>query len=167
MKTACAIALSTFLLCSCAPPQPDIAQVRKAIEAITEKSEKDMLNGTIDSTMSQYTEDAISMPNFEPIIRGKEGLKESYKKMAAMGVKFPKVEFTTTDVQVGGAFAYEIGTYNMVVQMPGVPDIPSSGKYLTVYERAADGSWKIKVETWNSDAMPSMPMGEKEKEKNE
>lgn len=165
MKTLCAIALSTILLCSCAPQPPDVAQVRKAIEAMTEKSEKDILNGTIDSTMSQYTEDAISMPNFEPIIRGKDALKESYKKMVAMGMKFSKVEFTTTDVQVAGTLAYEIGTYDMVMQMPGMPDMPSSGKYLTVYERAADGSWKIKVETWNSDAMPSMPAGAKEKEK--
>jgi ketosteroid isomerase-like protein len=165
MKTACAIALCAFLLCSCAPPPSDVAQVRKTIEAMTEKSEKDMLNGTVDSTMSQYTEDAISMPNFEPIIKGKYALKESYKKMVAMGVKFPKVEFMTTDVQVAGTFAYEVGTFNMVVQMPGVPDMPSSGKYLTVYERAADGSWKIKVETWNSDAMPSMPTEGRQKEK--
>ena len=165
MKTTIAFVLCTLLLCSCAPPPPDVAQVRKEIEAITEKAEKDMIGGVVDTTMSQYTDDAISMPNFEPIIRGKAALKESYRKMTAMGVKFPKVEITTTDVQVSGSYAYEIGTFNMVVQVPGMPEMPSVGKYLTVYERAADGSWKIKVETWNTDARPSMPAGEKEKEK--
>jgi len=165
MKAAILVALCALFLVSCAPPPPDVAEVRKAIEAITEKAEKDMVNGTMDSTMSAYTDDAVSMPNYEPIMRGKAAFKESYRKMMAMGIKFPKAEFTTTDVQVGGTFAYEIGTFNMVVQIPGMPEIPSSGKYLTVYEHAADGSWKIKVETWNADAMPSMPAQEKEKEK--
>jgi hypothetical protein len=37
-------------------------------------------------------------------------------------------------------------------------DISDKGKYLTIYERDANGSLKIKVETWNTDLNP-MQMG--------
>jgi ketosteroid isomerase-like protein len=32
-----------------------------------------------------------------------------------------------------------------------------TGKYLTLWEKQADGSLKIKVETWNTDKNPMMP----------
>ena len=39
--------------------------------------------------------------------------------------------------------------------MPGVPnDVVEEGKYLTVWEKQADGSLKVKLETWNSDTNP-------------
>ncbi len=90
-------------------------------------------------------------------MRGKQRIREHMIQMMGMGIKFPMVEFTTLDVQVSGNFAYEIGTYKMTVEMAGMPGMTDEGKYLTIYERAADGSWKIKVETWNTDKQPPMP----------
>lgn len=146
-----------MLLISCAPPAPDVANIRKNIEAMTESMEEEMEAGTFDSTMSRYADDAIQMPNFGPMLRGKDAMREYYKEMQAMNMTMKDVEFTVTDVQVGLPFAYEIGTYTMTVLMPGMPEIPDEGKFLTVWEQAADGSWKIKVETWNTNNQPPMP----------
>jgi ketosteroid isomerase-like protein len=131
--------------------------VRKDIEAITEKSEKDLMAGIIDTTLAQYTDDAVSLPNHQPMMKGKQSIRQNMLQMMGMGMKFPMVEFTTTDVQVSGNFAFEIGTYKMTIEMPGMGSMTDEGKYLTIYERAADGSWKIKVETWNTDKQPPMP----------
>ena len=38
--------------------------------------------------------------------------------------------------------------------------ITDEGKYLTIYERDAEGKLKIKVETWNSDHDPMEMMGD-------
>lgn len=157
MKIIIPLMLCCLILVSCSPPPPDVAQVRKYIEDLTKKAEKEMLAGTIDTTLADYTDDAVSMPDHEPMIKGKSALKEHYHQMMKSGVKFTKVNFTTTDVQVSGLFAFEIGTFAMTVQMPGMPEISEEGKYLTVYERANDGSWKIKVETWNTNVPPPMP----------
>jgi ketosteroid isomerase-like protein len=157
MKMAILFLFCCFLLVSCAPPPPDVAQVRKYIEELTKKAEKEMLAGTMDTTLAQYTDDAVSMPDHEPIVKGKGALKEYFHQMMKSGVKFTKVSFTTTDVQVSGSFAFEIGTFAMTMQMPGMPEISEEGKYLTVYEHAPDGSWKIKVETWNTNVPPPMP----------
>jgi uncharacterized protein (TIGR02246 family) len=146
-----------FLLISCAPPQQDPAQARKAIEEINARMAKDMLAGTMDTVLADYTDDAVSLPNNGPMLKGKKALVDHAKEMMAMGMKFSNVKFTTMDVKVSGATAYEIGTYAMTFAMPQMGEISEEGKYLTVYEQAKDGSWKIKVETWNTNKPPPMP----------
>jgi len=169
MKTTLLLLLGCVLLVSCAPPPPDVAAVRKTIEAMEDKSEKDMVAGVFDSTLANYTDDAVSMPNYSPMLRGKKAIKDWYAQMMAMGMKFTKVDFVTTDVQVGAPYTYEIGTYTMTMEMGGMTPMTDEGKYLTVYELGKDGKWRIKVETWNTNTRPPMPeppkMPEPEKKK--
>ncbi len=157
MKVLIPLLLCSYLELSCAPPQPNVAEVRKTIEAMTMQSAQDLMAGNFDTTLVNYTEDAVSLPSGMPMSKGKAAIKASTLQMIAMGLKFSKVKFTTMDVHVSGSFAYEIGTYEMTVQLPNMPEENDFGKYVTIYEHAADGSWKIKVETWNSSKPPQMP----------
>jgi ketosteroid isomerase-like protein len=157
MKRLIPLMLLGLVLVSCAPKPPDVAEVRKAIEAMTAKSEQDMVAGTWDTTLANFTDDAVSMPNFMPMSRGKMAIKAQYSSMMGMGMKFTKVDFATMDVSVSGEYAYEIGTYTMTFDMPPMGEMTDAGKYLTVYQQAKDGSWKVKVETWNSDKAPPAP----------
>ena len=156
------VLLCCLFVASCAPPPPDMTQVRKDIEAINVKAEKDMLAGTMDTTMAQYADDPISMPNNGPLLKGKSAIKEYYSKMMGTGFKFLKVHFMTDNVMAGGPYFFEVGTYTMTMQMGTMPEMSDEGKYLTVYERGADGKLKIKVETWNTNKMPPMPGSEKQ-----
>jgi ketosteroid isomerase-like protein len=150
-------ALGSLLLASCsAPPPPDVAAIRKEVEALVQKSTQDMKNGTMDTTMAQYADDPVSMPNYGPTLRGKPAIKAYFQQMMN-GAKFSSVNFTTTDVFVGGAYVFEIGTYSMTMSMPRMPEMSDKGKYLNVYERGKDGKLRIKTETWNTDSMPKMP----------
>lgn len=157
MKSSMLALLCLLFLFSCAPPAPNVADVRKAIDAMNQKSEKDILAGTMDTTMGHYMDDAISMPNNGPLLKGKKAIKDYYGAMFASGIKITKVHFATDNVEVNGTYAYEVGTYTMTLQIPVVGEMPDEGKYLTVYEHAADGSWKIKVETWNTNKPPPAP----------
>jgi len=145
------------LLNSCAPPAPYVAEIRTSIESMTASMAKEMESGTFDTTMARYADDAIQLPNFGPMLRGKDAIKESYYQMQSMNMTMKDVAFTVTDVQVGLPFAYEVGTYKMTVILPGMPEIPDEGKYLTVWEKTADGSWKIKIESWNTNIRPPIP----------
>ena len=157
MKRLIPLLLLGLVLVSCAPKPPDVAEVRKAIEAMTAKSEQDMVAGTWDTTLANYTDDAVSMPDFMPMAKGKQAIKEEYTRMMGSGMKFTKVDFTTMEVNVSGEYAYEIGTYTMTFEMPPMGQMTDAGKYVTVYQQAKDGSWKVKVETWNSDKAPPAP----------
>ncbi|MEW6512232.1 MAG: DUF4440 domain-containing protein [Bacteroidota bacterium] len=158
MKLALPILLCLLSLISCAPPPPDVAEVRKAIDAMNEEGKKNMLAGTMDTTMKHYMDDAVSMPNHGPMLKGKSAIRDYYSGMFK-GMKFTKVEFTTEDVGVSGSYAYEVGKYALTMEIPGMGEVSDDGKYLTVYEHAADGTWKIKAETWNTNR--EMPMPEK------
>jgi uncharacterized protein (TIGR02246 family) len=149
--------LCALVLCSCAPKKQDVAEVRKTIEAMTEKSEKEIMAGVTDTTLSQYTDDAVSMPNNGPLLRGKKAMREYYGRVLSTGVKFTAVNFTTTDVFVNGTMACELGTYTMTMQIPGVGETTDTGKYMTLYEQSSDGSWKIRADTWNTNVQPPMP----------
>lgn len=157
MKSFMLLLFCILFLFSCAPPAPNLVEVRKAIDAMNEKGEKDLLAGTMDTTLGHYTDDAISMPNNGPMLKGKKAIKEYYQGMFASGMKFTKVHFITDNVQVSGPYAYEVGKYTMTLQIPVIGEMSDEGKYLTVYEHSADGKWKIKVETWNTNKEPPKP----------
>jgi ketosteroid isomerase-like protein len=154
MKRLAAFLFVALIFSSCTPPQPDMGQIRKAIDDMNARSTKDMVAGVWDSTMANYTDDAYSLPNFAPMAKGKQAIKEMYTKLMAGGMKFTKVEFKTVDVQASGDQVVEIGTYAMTMEIPQVGPMNDAGKYVTVYHHAPDGSLKIKVETWNSDSQP-------------
>jgi ketosteroid isomerase-like protein len=156
VKTTLPFLLCLLLLSSCAPPAPDIAQLRKTLEEMTAKAEQNMMAGTIDTNLADYTDDAVSMPNNGPMLKGKPAIREYYQAMMSMGMKFTGVDFVSSDLQASGSYAYELGTYTMTIDMGGIT-INDKGKYLTVYERGTDGKWRVKVETWNTDTMPPMP----------
>jgi ketosteroid isomerase-like protein len=134
-----------------------VPALRKQVDEMMQKAEKDMTSGVMDTTLSQYADDPISMPNNGPMLKGKAAIREYYGKMMSMGMKFTMVKFNTQEVFAGGKYAYEVGTYAMTMQMANMPEMKEDGKYLNVYEIGTDGKLKIKAETWNSNTMPPMP----------
>ncbi|MBT8381175.1 MAG: hypothetical protein KJO59_02320, partial [Ignavibacteria bacterium] len=57
------------------------------------------------------------------------------------------------------SYYVEIGTYTINMQIPGMDmPWPDHGKYMNLWEVQADGSYKIKADTWNTDTNPWMDM---------
>jgi ketosteroid isomerase-like protein len=53
----------------------------------------------------------------------------------------------------GGDMAYSQGTYTMTVTNPKTKKpMTHKGKYLTVYTKQTDGSWKVVAHAFNSDS---------------
>jgi ketosteroid isomerase-like protein len=55
-------------------------------------------------------------------------------------------------VESSGDFAYEIGTYEAIVPMPGGGTGPSTGKYLVVWKRQSDGNIKMVADMFSPNA---------------
>jgi len=115
-----------------------------------------MISGDPSTLWEHYTADVISMPSYEPMVRGIEACKESYKKMTESGMKMTAFKSTVTDVMEAGNLVVDIGTYEITMTIPEMGDMPYTdhGKYMTIWEKQDDGSLKVKVETWNSDVNP-------------
>lgn len=130
-----------------------------------------MLAGDLDTMLGMYTEDAISLPNYGPRMDGIAAFRQQHDQMSAAGLKFLSFTSDPTDVWKAGDQVIEIGTFEITLEMPGMPGpIKDKGKYLTVYVRDAEGSLKIKAETWNTDLNPmemAAPGHEQEQEAEE
>lgn len=133
-------------------------KVKQNIEELSNTMEKAMINNDQNILIALYADDAISMPSYSPMVKGKNAIEQMGKKDMEMGTKYKSFDTKTTDFFGDGKYAYQIGTYTINFSTSKMPDIKDHGKYLTVWEKQGDNTWKIKVETWNSDVNPHETM---------
>jgi ketosteroid isomerase-like protein len=141
--------LMLLALASCAPQKPDMVALKGVIDEYNSLVTKSMLEGNVSATMSYYADDAVSMPASGPMLKGKEAIQKNSDEMMKSGMKFTAVKFTSSEVGGSGTLAYEIGTYDMSMEI-GPTKIDDNGKYMTLWKKQADGSWKVFSEIWNS-----------------
>ena len=130
-------------------------ELKQKIESINKNIAKATIEGNYSLGLNYYTSDAISMPNQSPMVQGLDSIKKQNDVMMQSGAKFKTFETKTLQVKSCGNQVIEIGTYKMSMTIPGMPnDFEDHGKYLTIWEKQADGSLKIKTEMWNTDVDP-------------
>lgn len=170
MKTLFAMILSVFFISAVQvkAQNPDLAQVKANIEKMNETYDKAFVEGDYTTMDSFFADDAISMPSYHPMVKGKDAIMESDKKdMGNSGTKYQSFKTTPTDVYGSGDLVYEVGTYDVSFTPANTTTAMNDhGKYLNIWQKQSDGSWKIKVETWNTDVSPSTMAGAKSKDEN-
>jgi len=153
-----------FLLISTTLFAQDVDKLKVKIEAMNKIFTKAMLDNDTEKMMSLYTDDIISMPSYQPTIKGIAKVRELSEMQAKSGWKTTQFALNITDVVVAGNLIIEIGNYNMKMSGPDVPEWADNGKYMTIWEEQKDGSLKIKIETWNTDNNPWVQMEQTKQE---
>jgi uncharacterized protein (TIGR02246 family) len=152
----CAVGLLLLLSgCSDTPaPKPDTSAADlKAIRDGEIAWSADFGSRDPDKIVSHYADDATLMMPGAPIIMGKDAIRSGITQMYAD--KNLALSFTTATAQVakGGDIAYTQGTYSMTMTNPKTKKVVAEkGKYLTVYKKQSDGSWKAIEDIDNADA---------------
>lgn len=132
-----------------------LKKVQSEIEEMNSKMMDAMMKGDYNATLGMYTEDAYSLPSYEPMMKGIQAIEEAGKEMANSPMKIKSFDIRIKEIIEGGDLYIEIGEYEMSMGMEGMPEpFKDHGKYVTIWERQKDGSLKIKLETWNSDMNP-------------
>ena len=142
----------------------DVDKVKARIEEMNKVYTKAMIDNDVEKMLSMYTEDIISMPSYQPTIKGIAKVRELREMQAKSGWKTTEFVLSITDIIVQGNLAIEIGNYNMKMSGPDVPEWADYGKYITIWEEQKNGSMKIKVETWNTDTNPWAQMEQTKQE---
>jgi uncharacterized protein (TIGR02246 family) len=155
-----AVLALTFVSCA---RQPDLAAIRKTIEAYNAASSEGMRSGNTTGVIDYYAVDAVSMPPNMAPIKGKEAIKAWMDQMATTGVKVTVANFTISDLGAGGDVAFERGEYEMIMEMPDKTEMKDNGKYISIWKQQADGSWKVQAEIWNTNTPEQPPQTEKKK----
>jgi len=97
--------------------------------------------------LALYTEDAIQLPPNQAALQGKAAIQAWYEAFPP----FSNFQEQSLEIEGQADLAYNRGTYSMTVTPPGAAPIEDRGKYLTIYRKQADGSWKIARVMFNSD----------------
>jgi ketosteroid isomerase-like protein len=163
MKNLFAVLLA-FLFISSLINAQDNADLQKQVQRLNNEMAKLMLSGNEDAIWAYYSEDVISMPSYQPMMKGIDACKESSKQMMESGMTIKEFESTNDEIMVSGNFVIDIGTYKIAMNIPEMGDQPWSdnGKYMTIWEMQDDGSLLVVAETWNTDNNPWQDMQEME-----
>jgi ketosteroid isomerase-like protein len=156
--------LSIFVLvilagCSQTPAPAVVSRATdiKSLRAAQEAAIDAFVSKHADHMVSAYSADASLMFPNSPILQG-EGLRTAIRALAA-DPNF-SMRFSTDKVEVAssGEVGYTRGTYTMTMSDPNSKKIlRENGKYVTIYAREADGSWKM-IEDINNPDAPAVPV---------
>jgi ketosteroid isomerase-like protein len=96
-----------------------------------------------------YAPDATLLPPNAPLISGTEGIREFWQGLLDAGGA--DVTLDTSLVDMAGDLAYGIGQYSFTLPAASGGRTHERGKYLVVYRRQPDGSWKVVADMFSSD----------------
>ena len=150
-KTSIALlALTVACAAACAPKVNDPADMQ-AIKDTGPAYDKFANASDAASLASEfYAPDGIRMDPNQPASAGTAAIRATLEKSYAQSTE--NVRNVIDDVRVAGAFAMAKGTFEGTsTPKAGGAAVPVKGKFVTLYERQANGSWKAVWDIFNSD----------------
>ena len=138
-----------------APTAAEIAAVRSAIESANAVAVAAVNAGDVAKLLPYYTDDAMFMFPNAPAMRGRADIEAGLKAMME-GATFTDMKLTIEDVMLAGDIAVETGSMEMTITPKGGKAMADKGKFIVVWKRQADGSWKIVRDISNSNLPMTM-----------
>lgn len=153
------IGMAVAALSACQqPPKPITPADEAAIRAVDSAIVAAINSGNAAAATAGYAANGTVLPPNMPPATGSDGIRQLYSGLSGM----MNVNFAVKSERIGGEgnVAYHIGSYHFTGTLKDssharVP--PEDGKYLQVYMRQGDGSWKVVAEAWNANAAPPPP----------
>lgn len=124
-----------------------------AIKAI-EQADRDFCAATkakgLDGWMSYFADDATAFPSGEPLIHGKQALREYYGA-AIFATPGLTIDWrpVKADAAASGDLGYTIGTAEFRFPDKDGKLVTRPGKYLTVWKKQPGGQWKVVADLGN------------------
>ena len=133
------------------------AAVQQAIDQINADFAVAMKAGDAAKVASHYDAEGMVMPPNMPAATGSAEIQKTLGDFLG-AVTIQDFKLTTTNLLVKDDIAIETGTSVMTMQpkAAGAPAITENGKFVVVWKKQADGSWKLYRDIYNSsDPMPA------------
>lgn len=135
---------------ACAPPssnEDDVADITRTTHEWVAAFEAG--DAALGATF--VTDDAVLVPPNEAVLMGAEAI-EAWSQRMFDGITVEEATTTVGAVRVAGDWAVSHGEWRMTMSVGGAT-VGDTTRYVLVWERQADGSWKVAYDIWNS-ALP-------------
>jgi ketosteroid isomerase-like protein len=138
--------------------EPDKDGIRKVVDEAT----RTILPPVSDAdayVKLYYADDARVLPPNLATLTGRDAISAFLRSHGS----FQEVRFTILAIDGRNDLAYVHGAYQMTLTPPGAGEpVGDKGKYVEVWKKQRDGSWKVILDIFNSDlpapASPPPPM---------
>jgi uncharacterized protein (TIGR02246 family) len=121
--------------------------VRQAIEQVNARFVEAFKAGDAATIASLYTETAKMLPPDASEVIGRKAIQELWQGAISDGVK--DLTLKAIDVEACGDLAYEVGSFSIEVPAENNAKRTAGGNYLVIWQRGADGQWRLHIDTWN------------------
>jgi uncharacterized protein (TIGR02246 family) len=98
---------------------------------------------------SLYTADSVLMPPNEEAVKGREA-EQVWNQQLFDQFSVEQAELSTDELVVSGDWAFRVGSFEMTMTTAEGISVEDSGKFIEIWRRQADGSWRIAYDIWNS-----------------
>jgi ketosteroid isomerase-like protein len=107
--------------------------------------------GDFDKIRSLMGDDIVLMPTEAQAANGLDAAMQFMEEG-------PGIEGSINPEQVEGSgnLAYVRGNFDLTFIINDSTQVPDKGKYIEVWKKQDDGSWKVVVDIWNSNLSPEM-----------
>jgi ketosteroid isomerase-like protein len=137
--------------------QTSVDAVRAADAAWAKKAAAHDVEGVI----ATYADDALVMPPNVAMAMDKGAERKAWADILTPGTD---ISWTAGKVEAAksGELVYDVGVYTLITKASKgkvKSQTTDGGKYLAVWKKQADGSWKCVAGTWNSDNAAAVKRG--------
>ena len=144
------------LMSGCSSTPPPALDTRdadlRAVKEVEVAWVKDVATKDPEKFASYFSDDGSGLYPGMPILNGKQAIKTAMAPLLADPNFSLTFQSTRAEASKGGDMVYSQGTYTMTMTNPKTKKpVTDKGKYLTVYRKQPDGSWKAVADTFNSD----------------
>jgi uncharacterized protein (TIGR02246 family) len=157
MRRLVPVPVVLLVLAACAPSgQQDVATTQADIEAVRSlfaESNAALNAGDAEGTLAAWADDAISMPPDTVPVVGKNAIRPGLQRFLDQYTTSLTTEID--DIMVSGDLAVVIATWDQTSTPKAEGEATQGhGKWVVVFEKQADGSWRGRYEIWSQFTPP-------------
>jgi len=128
--------------------EAEIERAKATIQALDQQWEKAFEDHDLAGLVALFTEDCVRMPQGGPASVGRPALEAAYRQdFAEVWKTQAKVRLNPGELIISGDFAFGRGADTLIQDGRQVGE---AGKWLFIYRRHPDGTWKFHWITFNS-----------------
>jgi ketosteroid isomerase-like protein len=152
--------LASLALCACTVQQPSMSAaprvaggVRAQIEQAAARFSEAFNRGDIPALAAMYDTGGVVLAPNAPPMHGPQNIEALWTGARQQG--FKTFNLVTDSVEpIGSNHAVELGRYTLLIQPPGQAETTDRGKYMVLWKRQPDGSWKLYRDMFNTSMPP-------------
>jgi len=160
LLTGCVLALGLAACTQAPPPAPPDTRAadEKTIREMVDQNPKDWAAKDADKIAAYYSDDASVLATDMKTITGMADIKVAMKQFFDMDFTYQNGPSVKVEVAKAGDLAYAQGTETSRFTDPKTKKaMVEEGKWVTVFKKQANGSWKAVSDIFNADA-PATPV---------